>query len=102
MKEGDPLQPNAVPSAAAPAAPGPPAAASAHSAASDHSEFTAVRGAPQAGTSAELVLVLAYILMWTVLLAFVYFGFRRQRRLAQRIEHLEHALGAAEQDARKE
>lgn len=64
--------------------------------------FVAVRGAPADSTSAELMLVLAYILMWTLLLGFVYFGFRRQHRLAKRIEHLEQALDGAEEDVHKE
>jgi CcmD family protein len=79
-----------------------PAPATAHSAAVAQNEFVAVRGAPADSTSAELMLVLAYILMWTLLLGFVYFSFRRQRGLAERIEHVEQALDGAENDARKE
>lgn len=99
------MQPTTVASRA-PAAPagsaGPTPADSAHTAAAAQSEFVPVRGAAEHSTSAELMLVLAYILMWTLLLGFVYFGFRRQRSLAARIEHLERALGSVEESARKE
>jgi hypothetical protein len=45
-------------------------------------------------TSAELMLVLAYLVMWAALLAFVGFGWRRQGRMEARIAELERSVGA--------
>jgi hypothetical protein len=45
-------------------------------------------------TSAELMLVLAYLVMWGLLLAFVGLGWRRQSKVEARIQDLERALGA--------
>ncbi len=96
------MQPTTTASTSPPPALGPPATAPAHSAAESQSDFVAVRGAPADSTSAELMLVLAYIFMWTLLLGFVYFSFHRQRNLAGRIAHLEQALDSAEKNPQKE
>ena len=58
-------------------------------------EFVAVEGGKET-TSAEALLVSAYLVMWTVLFAFLWFGYRRQQKLETRLGDLEKALGAAE------
>jgi hypothetical protein len=45
-------------------------------------------------TSAELMLVLAYIVMWALLLGFLGLGWRRQSRMEARIVELERAVGS--------
>jgi hypothetical protein len=45
-------------------------------------------------TSAELMLVLAYLVMWAALLAFVGLGWRRQGRMEVRIAELERSVGS--------
>ena len=50
-------------------------------------------GGPPSG--AESALVIAYVVMWVLLLGFVWLSFRRQQRLAARITELEHALDRA-------
>ena len=57
--------------------------------------FVAVEGGKET-TSAEALLVSAYLVMWAVLFGFLWFGFRRQHRLDKRLADLEKALGAAE------
>jgi hypothetical protein len=56
-------------------------------------EFVPVTGGTET-TSAELMLVLAYLVMWGLLLAFVGLGWRRQSKVEARIQDLERALGA--------
>jgi hypothetical protein len=46
-------------------------------------------------TSAEAMLVAAYLVMWALLLAFVGLGWRRQARVEARIGELEKAVGAS-------
>jgi hypothetical protein len=56
-------------------------------------EFVPVTGGTET-TSAELMLVLAYLVMWGLLLAFVGLGWRRQGKVEARIADLERAVGA--------
>ena len=57
-------------------------------------EFMPVEGAEQT-TSAEAMLVAAYLVMWALLLAFVGLGWRRQARVETRLAELEKAVGGA-------
>jgi CcmD family protein len=54
-------------------------------------EFVAVEGG-QESTSAEALLVSAYAVMWVLLLAFVFFTFRRQQAVESRLAELERAV----------
>jgi hypothetical protein len=54
-------------------------------------EFVAVQGGKDS-TSAETLLVAAYIVMWALLLGFLYIGWRRAQHLAARLESVEKAL----------
>ncbi len=54
-------------------------------------EFVPVTGGAET-TSAEVLVVSAYVLMWALLLAFVALGWRRQHQLSQRITELERSL----------
>jgi hypothetical protein len=45
-------------------------------------------------TSAELMLVLAYLVMWALLLGFLGLGWRRQAKMETRIAELEKSLGS--------
>jgi hypothetical protein len=56
-------------------------------------EFVPVTGGTET-TSAELMLVLAYLVMWGLLLAFIGLGWRRQAKVESRIADLERAVGA--------
>jgi len=47
-------------------------------------------------TSANTLLVAAYIVMWALLLAFIFLGWRRQQALESRVGDLERAVGDAE------
>jgi CcmD family protein len=58
-------------------------------------EFVAVTGGEQS-TGAETLLVTAYALMWVLVLGFVYYVFRQQRRLRARVAQLEKTLERAE------
>ena len=44
-------------------------------------------------TSAEAMLIAAYLVMWALLIAFVGFGWRRQARVEARLGELEKAVG---------
>lgn len=57
------------------------------------SEFVPVTGGRET-TSAEGLLVAAYVLMWVVVFGFVWATFRRQRTSERRIAELEHQLAA--------
>jgi len=57
-------------------------------------EFVAVEGSPET-TSAELLLVIAYVVMWALLLGFLGLGWRRQKRLETRLSELERTVGKA-------
>jgi hypothetical protein len=54
-------------------------------------EFVPVQGGGET-TSAELLLVVAYLVMWGLLLAFIGLGWRRQQRLETRIGELERSV----------
>ena len=58
-------------------------------------EFRPVEGGSTETTSAEAMLVAAYLVMWALLLAFVGLGWRRQARVEARIGELEKAVGAS-------
>ena len=54
-------------------------------------EFVPVQGGGES-TSAELILVVAYLAMWALLLGFVGLGWRRQGRLEARLSELERSV----------
>jgi hypothetical protein len=54
-------------------------------------EFVPVEGGGDT-TSAELLLVIAYLVMWAVLLAFVGLGWRRQQKIETRLAELERGV----------
>ena len=56
-------------------------------------EFRPVEGNTET-TSAEAMLVAAYLVMWVLLFAFVGLGWRRQARVEERLGELEKAVGA--------
>jgi CcmD family protein len=58
-------------------------------------QFVAVTGS-EPSTSAETMLVTAYTLMWVLVLGFVYYVFRQQRKLRARLAQLEKTLERAE------
>jgi hypothetical protein len=58
-------------------------------------QFVPVEGNQQT-TSAEALLVAAYLVMWALLLVFVGLGWRRQARVEARLGELEKAVGATE------
>jgi len=58
-------------------------------------EFVAVEGGQQT-TSAEALLITAYVAMWALLLGFVFLSWRRQGRVEARISELEKSLAAGD------
>jgi len=56
-------------------------------------QFVPVEGNAET-TSAEALLVAAYLVMWALLIAFVGLGWRRQARVEARLAELEKAVGA--------
>jgi CcmD family protein len=56
-------------------------------------EFVAVQGGGDT-TSAAMLLVTAYIVMWALLLGFVFLSWRRQGRVESRISELEKSLAS--------
>jgi CcmD family protein len=54
-------------------------------------QFVPVQGGNE-GTSAEGLLVTAYLIMWAALVAFIFLTWRRQGSLEKRIERLDEAL----------
>ena len=56
-------------------------------------EFVAVQGGGET-TSAEALLVTAYLVMWALLLGFVFLSWRRQSRVETRISELEKAIAS--------
>lgn len=54
-------------------------------------EFVPVQGGSD-GTSAEVLLVAAYLLMWAMLLVFLLLTWRKQTRIETRISELSSAL----------
>ena len=58
-------------------------------------EFVAAQGGEET-TSAEALLVAAYLVMWAILFGFLLLGWRRQQRVDQRVSELEKALTKVE------
>lgn len=54
--------------------------------------FVPVEGGEET-TSAEALLVVAYCVMWALLLGFVLLSWKRQQRLGERLGQIERALG---------
>jgi hypothetical protein len=54
-------------------------------------EFVAVQGGNE-GTSAESLLVAAYLLMWAALIVFVFLTWRKQGALEKRVERLDREV----------
>jgi hypothetical protein len=54
-------------------------------------EFVPVEGGTE-GTSAEHLLVAAYLLMWAALVSFIWLTWRRQSRIEARLSELDGAL----------
>jgi len=54
-------------------------------------EFVPVQGGTE-GTSAEVLLVAAYLLMWAILLGFLLLTWRKQSRIEARIAELDATL----------
>ena len=74
--------------------PDPAATPTAHTALTPEersTEFVPVQGGSE-GTSAEYLLVAAYLLMWAALVAFVWLTWRRQSRIETRLSELHATL----------
>jgi CcmD family protein len=56
-------------------------------------EFVAVQGGGET-TSAATLLIIAYIVMWGLLLGFVFLSWRRQGRVETRLSELEKAIAS--------
>lgn len=54
-------------------------------------EFVAVQGGPES-TSAEVLLVAAYLIMWAILLVFLLLTWRKQSRIEARLSELDGEL----------
>jgi CcmD family protein len=54
-------------------------------------EFVAVQGGSES-TSAEVLLVAAYLIMWAILLAFLLLTWRKQSRIEARLSELDGEL----------
>lgn len=61
-------------------------------------EFVAVTGGTET-TSAEVVLVTAYALMWITALVFIFLTWKKQNQVAARLEELRAKLRVAEPKA---
>jgi hypothetical protein len=55
-------------------------------------EFRPVTGGTTETSSAEALLVTAYVLMWAILMGFLFATFRRQAAVDKRLGELERAL----------
>jgi len=55
-------------------------------------EFRPVTGGATESSSAEGLLITAYVLMWAILMGFLYLTFRRQAAVDKRLGELERAL----------
>jgi hypothetical protein len=55
-------------------------------------EFKAVTGGNNETSSAEGLLITAYVLMWAILMGFLFVTFRRQAAVDKRLTDLERAL----------
>lgn len=85
MNQGSPTQPT-------------PAEGTALTPESRSTEFVAVSGGTES-TSAEVVLVTAYALMWIAVLFFVFLTWKKQNLLAARLGELHEKLRAAQPKA---
>lgn len=65
---------------------------SAGTAESRSQEFRPVTGGPTETSSAATLLVVAYVLMWAILMGFLFATFRRQAAVDKRLAELERAL----------
>jgi hypothetical protein len=63
--------------------------------------FQAVQGGTE-HYSGEILLVSAYAILWTIVLAWVVFMWRKQRDLTTRLDALERVLDKADADQRAE
>lgn len=61
-------------------------------------QFVPVEGGQQT-TSAEALLITAYVLMWLAVFIFVWLTARRQKALHERLDHIERALAQHDQQA---
>ena len=55
-------------------------------------EFRPVTGGATETSSAEALLITAYVLMWAILMGFLFLTFRRQAAVDKRLGELERAL----------
>lgn len=55
-------------------------------------EFKPVPGGPTETSSAEGLLIAAYVLMWALLMGFLFLTFKRQAAVDQRLGELEKSL----------
>jgi CcmD family protein len=74
----------------------PPPSGTSQSPEDRRQEFVAVQGGKDT-TSAQSLLVAAYLVMWVLLLGFVFLGWRRATRLEGRLNQLEKALARQDQ-----
>lgn len=56
-------------------------------------EFVAVQGGPTESSSAELLLTVAYALMWAAVFGIAILTYRRQAKTLARLDELERTLG---------
>ncbi|HKY40594.1 MAG TPA: CcmD family protein [Polyangiaceae bacterium] len=62
-------------------------------------EFVPVTGGPTETSSAEALLITAYVLMWAILMTFLFVTFRRQAAVDKRLSDLERSLSKRSPDA---
>jgi hypothetical protein len=62
-------------------------------------EFVPVTGGPTETSSAEALLITAYVLMWAILMGFLFVTFRRQAAVDKRMTELERSLSKRSPDA---
>lgn len=55
-------------------------------------EFVPVTGGPSETSSAEGLLIAAYVMMWAILMGFLLLTFRRQASVQRRLDELERSL----------
>lgn len=62
-------------------------------------EFVPVEGGAQTSSSAELLLTIAYVLMWACVFGLVIFTYKRQTRALARLDELEKNVEARDRSA---
>lgn len=62
-------------------------------------EFVPVEGGPQATSSAELLLTIAYVLMWASVFGLAIFTYKRQARALARLDELEKNVEARDRSS---